>query len=251
MPCGAGANRTAYVSQGLPVRDLWMLYPGCAVVDNYRCQYLCVRTKRRACVGAFHICARSDAQVKRSTVQLDAAMLLLRRSHGLGFAADCILLAVLVRMLIAGVFLCPHFSLSSLVLFQVRRPLQFFPTLNPHPPQLLFNLALPLLPHLHLGQPLAQLRQLLFDARLLARSADALKLPFRVRIDAQRERVRVVFLEAGAGRYCDERFSKVSQGEGGVVLGKGNVLMPLALHASYNTPSTSLLTALVPSSTNA
>jgi hypothetical protein len=90
---------------------------------------------------------------------------------------------------------------------RVRRRRKLVAALKPHSRELLVNLLLPLLPLLDLGEPLTQLGKFLLDARLLALGADALELPLVALLAlAERERVRVVPLEGGACRDCDESY---------------------------------------------
>ena len=98
------------------------------------------------------------------------------------------------------------FLTSIVFLFKIRRWRQLLTlALNPHPIQFTLNLLPALLPALNLGQPVPQLREFLFHARLFRLRAYALKLPFvSVLAHAEGEGVGVVAFEAGTCRYCDQ-----------------------------------------------
>jgi hypothetical protein len=67
------------------------------------------------------------------------------------------------------------------------------------------DLRAPRCPLFDLGESVAQLGEFFRDGRLLGRGADALELPlFAAGAEAEREEVRVVALEGGAGGYGDE-----------------------------------------------
>lgn len=90
---------------------------------------------------------------------------------------------------------------------RVRRRTQLVAALNPHLLQLALDLRATLLPLFDLGEPLAQLGEFLFDRGFLGRGPDAGELPFFAGLaQAEREEVRVVALQGGAGGYCYERW---------------------------------------------
>lgn len=140
---------------------------------------------------------------------------------------------------------------AQLQRLSVRRRPQLVAALDPDLLELSLNLRAARRPLFDLGEPVAQLGELLFDRRLLRRGADARKLPLFARVaQAQGEQVRVVALEGGAGGDCDESWRvRLTIARW---MGVGwNLLIPFALQRSYSRPSTSEETAEVPSSTNA
>jgi hypothetical protein len=105
-----------------------------------------------------------------------------------------------------------HVLLPLFLLFDVLRRLQLLPTLTllpttrrPHLAQLLLNLPPSNLPLLNPIQPIPQLRQLLLDTVLLARSPDPQELVLVCFLSqAEGEGVGVVAFEGGAGGDGDE-----------------------------------------------
>jgi hypothetical protein len=90
----------------------------------------------------------------------------------------------------------------------------------PHFPELLINLPPSQLPCINLRQALAQLLKFLLNAVLLARSSDPQELIFvGVFAQAKRERVRMVPLQRGAGRYRDKSWMRLLAGRRALLCG--------------------------------
>ena len=120
---------------------------------------------------------------------------------------------ILAFQILRSFQLPPPFQLPIQPRVQSRVHLPQFPLVvvasDPNLAEFTLNSGATRLPPLDLRQPVVQLGQFPIDLQPLGFGADAFERPVDApdaRVDAQREVVRVMLLESGAGRDCDESF---------------------------------------------